>query len=117
VQEVGLALAVLGLLAAAALLNAFVGFLTLFGAGAALVALGLALGVPLGVVYHLQLYRALVRRGELVRAWWLRPTSLHPPLGSPERRAVMPWFYAGALSVAVAFIGCAALLVALLSER
>ncbi len=113
--EIAIALVLLGVVAASGLLLVLAGFWPLLTTGSVLVGAGMLLGIPFGVVYHLQLYRALARRGELRRGWWLHPTALHPPVGSPERPTVMPWFYAGAISVGVAFAGCAALLLALLA--
>jgi len=71
---------VLGLLAAlvggAALLS-YTPWDWLFGGGIMLSILGLLLGVPTGLSYHLRLYKALKPRGALPSRWWIRPDRLH----------------------------------------
>ena len=96
------ALVVAGLVAVPALL-AVVPWDVTFGCGVALVALGMAVGVPAGALYHLQLYRALRPTGA---RWWLHPTGLHGQLRDGQRGAVMRWFRIGAVGFLVAIIGC-----------
>lgn len=74
-----------------------------FGLGVSLVALGMAIGVPAGALYHVQLYRAV--RPTAPR-WWLHPTGLHPQLKDGQRGAVMRWFKIGALGFLLAITGC-----------
>jgi hypothetical protein len=68
---------------------------------------GLGFGVPTGLVYHVELRRALAVRGELPRRWWLRPIALHPLLPPESSFRVLTWCRLGALGCAVAFLGCA----------
>jgi hypothetical protein len=75
-------------------------------AGAACALLGLAVGLPTSLYYHLCLHRALHPRGLLPAGWWWSPIRYHALLGPGERRRVMPWFYAGALSFVLIVIGC-----------
>ena len=98
------ALVVAGLVAVPALL-AVVPWDVTFGCGVALVALGMAVGVPAGALYHLQLYRAL--RPAPGSRWWLHPTGLHGQLRDGQRGAVMRWFRIGALGFLLAIVGCA----------
>jgi hypothetical protein len=82
--------------------------------GAAMVAVGLTVGVAVGIRYHLALYRALAPLGILGSRWWWRPTSYNARLPSANRRTVMLWFYAGATSMVVALVGCALILAGVL---
>lgn len=75
----------------------------MLGWGLALV--GLAFGVPTGLVYHVQLYRALQPRGELPSGWIWRPTRYHDRLRPHERFGVLSWCYAGALGFFVIVAG------------
>lgn len=80
---------------------------TVLVCGAALVALGMLLGVPAGVLYHVALHRALRPRGALPARWWVAPLELHPRLEALDRRRVMPWFWLGAAGFLVTCLGCA----------
>ena len=81
------------------------------------VALGLGLGIPTSLVYHVKLARVLGARGELPSRWWLSPTRLHRRLRGAERRAVLRWFYAGGAGFVLTLAGCAAAFVgALLAD-
>jgi hypothetical protein len=103
VIELGVvALVVAGLVAVPALV-AVVPWDVTFGCGVSLVVLGMAVGVPAGALYHLQLYRAL--RPSTAR-WWLHPTGLHAQLRDGQRRAVMRWFRIGAIGFLLAITGC-----------
>ena len=82
--------------------------------GTAMVALGLIVGVVVGISYHLALYRALAPIGILRSRWWLRPTSYNARLPAANRRAVMSWFYAGVISMVVVLVGCALILAGIL---
>lgn len=77
----------------------------LIAGGLALGLLGLALGVPTGLVYHLRLREALLREHALERRWWLRPVSLHERITAPDMGRVLPWFRAGAASFVVVILG------------
>jgi len=101
-------------LGAAALLLA-VAPATLLVAGFWLALAGLALGVPTGLLYHVELRRSLLARRRLPRRWWLRPTSLHGEIRDVDRLRVLGWCYAGAAGFLVTMAGCA--LVALAAVR
>lgn len=99
-------LAALLLLAGCTLLSTLFSVGTLLVAGFWLVVAGLAFGVPTGVVYHWELWRALRARDRLPPRWWLRPTSLHGELLPRERLRVLSWCYAGAAGFGVTALGC-----------
>ena len=77
--------------------------------GLRLTALGLALGVPTGLVYHVALARALSRRGVLPARWYWHPLALHPRLLPGERPRVLLWCGLGAAGFAVTALGLAVL--------
>lgn len=84
-------------------------------AGAAgLLGLGLVIGVPTGLWYHVALRRALLSHGDLPPHWWLRPTAYHDRLTDDERPAVLPWFYAGGVGFVFTALSCVVLLAAAL---
>ena len=85
--------------------------------GAAMVAVGLTVGVVVGIGYHLALYRALAPTGILESRWWWRPTSYNDRLPSASRRTVMWWFYAGVTSMVVVLAGCALILAGIMILR
>ncbi len=100
---------VLGVVAGLALLGLVAPALpvvSLIQSGWALTGVGLALGIPAGVGYHVRLRASLLRLGELPRGWWIRPAALHGRLTPELRPAVMPWFYLGGLGAGLAFLGC-----------
>jgi hypothetical protein len=72
-----------------------------------LIAGGLALGLPTGFVYHVELRRSLMRVQRLPRRWWLHPTSHHRLIPREDASRVLAWCRAGALGCAVVFLGCA----------
>jgi hypothetical protein len=117
VIEIGLVLALLaGTVGVAALLSAPEWDL-LFGGGLSLVVLGMLIGVPAGLYYHVLLYRTLAPRGALGRAWWLHPTGLHARLGAADRPRVMRWFGVGAVGFVLAIGGCVLVFVGALRSR
>jgi hypothetical protein len=104
VIELGVvALLVAGLVAVPALFAAVPWDVT-FGLGISLVALGMAIGVPAGAMYHVQLFRAV--RPTRSR-WWLNPTGLHDRVPEGMRGGVMRWFRIGAVGFVIAIVGCA----------
>lgn len=102
VSELGLVAALLGGLVALPALFSVVPWELTFGGGCVLVALGMAVGVPAGALYHLQLWRVL-RPGRL---WWLHPTALHARLEGEARARVLRWFRVGAVGFVMAMLGC-----------
>ena len=83
--------------------------------GAGVVLFGLLVGVPTGVVYHVQLYRVLAPKGGLPGGWYWRPLQFNAELTEAERQRVMPWCYAGGLGFVIIVLGIVALGVALLA--
>jgi len=69
---------------------------TLVFAGAGLIALGFALGVPTGAYYHVALHKKLAPRKALPERWYWSPVRYHVLLRDDERLAVLTWFYLGA---------------------
>jgi len=115
--EIGLVVALLVLLAGGGLLLPLLSWSVVLQLGVLGVVLGLALGIPTSLVYHVKLARVLAARGELPPRWWLSPTRLHTHLRGAERRAVLRWFFAGGAGFVITLAGCAAAFVgALLAD-
>jgi hypothetical protein len=106
----------LALLLGTALLGAL-GAEALLAVAVWLVGLGLVVGAPASLGYHLALRARLARRGLLPRRWWLHPTALHERLDDADRRAVMPWFYVGAFGFLLSVTGCVVASLAMLRIR
>gem|GEM_PF-1634982 len=98
-------LLLLGLLASMAAI-AWVPWLSLLVAGAALATLGLLVGVPAGLLYHLRLRAALLALEALPPRWWLEPVRLHARLDAASLARVRPSFYVGAGGFALCALGC-----------
>jgi hypothetical protein len=111
----------------ALLVFAVVGLLVLLGTGAyvlsiealliaggACIAVGFAIGLPAGTLYHLRLYRCLALRGPVPKSFWLRPTSLHRELEAAEWRGIAPWFVIGGAGFALIVLGCVIVMLGLL---
>lgn len=92
-----------GLLGAGFLLTKLAWDAMLLG-GLALLVLGLAVGIPTGVVYHVLLHRACADK--LPPRWWLRPLEQHHLLPPERRTVVLGWCYTGAVGCGVALLGC-----------
>ncbi len=107
-MEILIALGSVAALAAAV----WVPWALLLEGGAALAAIGLLIGVPTGLAYHLKLRACLLERDALSARWWLEPVRLHDRLDVHARRRVLPWFYAGGLGFLITALG---LVLALLS--
>ena len=73
--------------------------------GAALVVLGLGVGVPAGIAYHVRLHRILSEKGVLDRYWWVNPTGRHKHLDQAEMRSFARPFFIGAAGWGVAVLG------------
>jgi hypothetical protein len=104
--EVALVIGVLAGVIGATSLVALAPWYWLFGVGLALLALGMAVGVPAGFWYHVLLYRLLKPRAALEAGWWLRPFSLHGALTDAERALVVRWSYIGGAGFVAAILGC-----------
>jgi hypothetical protein len=105
--ELGLVVLVLGTVIGGTALIALAPWWWLFGGGIGLIALGMLVGVPAGVFYHLVLWRVLRPRQTLGLAFWLHPLRFHATLTDSERRRIMPWMVLGAAGFVAAIVGCA----------
>ncbi|WP_428261365.1 hypothetical protein [Haliangium sp.] len=112
--EIVLAGAVVAVLVAVAMALYWIAWSWLLGFGMALTALGLLVGVPTGVLYHLRLRSALVAQDELPARWWLHTVPFHDRLEPDRRRLVMRPFYAGAAGFSAILLGCGLALVGFL---
>lgn len=110
--ETLIALTALAALVALGWLGPLVPLEWVVSAGVACIALGMLVGVPTGVWYHVRLHAALQPRGALPARWWLRPLVLHDRLEADERAAVLRWCYAGAAGFFVTVAGCALVILA-----
>jgi hypothetical protein len=110
------ALAILALVAAVAVVLAYVSWPTLLVSGALLVAIGFGLSLLASLLYHRALRRGLLRVGPLPARWWLSPTSHHQLLPPAERRRVLPYFYFGLAAFVVTMLGCGSLLLSALGS-
>lgn len=86
----------------------------LLAAGVILSALGLIVGVPTGLLYHVRLRATLAHAGALPARWWVHPTRLHERIGQPRRGHVLRPFYAGAAGFVAIIVGCGLAVVGLL---
>ncbi len=115
--ETLIAIGIFLILVVVAVSGEFVHWRLLLIIGASSVGIGLAVGVVVGICYHLALYRALAPTGLLGSRWWWRPTGYNDLIPSPRRQVVMWWFYAGVTSMIVIMVGCALVLAAILMMR
>ena len=119
VLELLIAVGVIGVLGGMGML-ALVSVPALVTVGGAILLVGVLVGVPTGIMYHVRLYQILHPRGQLDKRWLWHPLALHDCLEERERRRVLPWCYVGAAGffiivagIVVAGVGLAR---ALLSE-
>ena len=68
-------------------------------------AVGILVGIPTGLWYHVILYRQLAPRTTLPPRWWRAPVGLHEQLTPGEFRRVRPWFLAGAVGFLLCCVG------------
>ena len=119
--ELLVALAPLLVLAGLALVALFVPVEALAVGALALMAVGLVLGLPTGLYYHVLLRRELTAHGPAPAGWYWRPQKHHSELAPPARRRLMPWFWLGALGFLLICTGfcfaVTALMVHLRTER
>ena len=111
--ETLIALAALVALAGLGFVGPLVPLEWVVSAGVACTALGMLIGVPTGVWYHVRLYAVLHPRGALPARWWLRPVALHDQLEADERELVLRWFYVGGAGFFLTAAGCALVILAL----
>ena len=76
---------------------------------------GFVLGVPTGLVYHIQLFRTLNPRGELPKGWIWRPIELNKKLRPYDRFRVLFWCYLGAAGFFAIVIGLIVFVVGIIS--
>lgn len=80
-------------------------------------AVGLLIGIPTGLWYHVVLYKQLAPRTTLPLRWWRAPVELHPLLTPHEFSRVKPWFVAGAVGFVLCCLGGAAAIAGLVVIR
>jgi hypothetical protein len=114
VYELALVAALVLLLSGAAALLFWIAWGWLLALGLVLAALGLLVGVPTGMLYHVRLRIALAAGGPLPARWWLHPTPLHQRLDADQRRWVLRPFYAGAAGFLAIVLGCGLTVVGIL---
>ncbi len=71
-------------------------------------AVGLAVGIPGALVYHVRLHAGLRRAGPVPAGWWVHPFGHHRRLSPEELDRVLPPCWIGAGGGALAFLGCLA---------
>ena len=91
------------------------GLIAAIGVGALL--LGLAVGVPTGLWYHVILYRCVSAKIALSRTWWLSPSALHRHLTAAEARRINPWNRIGGAGFVLCLVGGLAAIGGLLLGR
>ncbi len=104
-------LVIMGLLALTGL--ALTPWVALLQVGAAIMAAGLAFGVPAGWQYHVRLRRELGRLDAVEPRWWWQPTAHHHRLDGVGWAAIQRPFHWGAAGCGVIFIGAFVVTVAL----
>ncbi|MDP1769914.1 MAG: hypothetical protein Q8L74_14070 [Nitrospirota bacterium] len=80
-------------------------------------AVGLLIGIPTGLWYHVTLYRQLAPRVTLPPRWWRDPVAWHAQLSPSDFRPVRPWFLLGAAGFVLCCLGGAAAIIGLLVAR
>lgn len=88
-------------------------FLDLIAAGQSVMLYGAAFGVPLEIVYFTALGVSLA--GQRPVGWYWRPFAHHHLLTRSQRVVVLPFYVLGALSFAVATLGIAIVVVAVVT--
>lgn len=100
--EIALLVFLVGSLAA----FAWVPWLVLLQIALACSLLGLAVGVPGALVYHVRLRVCLLEANALTAGWWVHPFGHHRALDAEQLDWVLPPMWVGAAGGAVAFLGC-----------
>jgi hypothetical protein len=104
--EAALVFAVVGSLVVLGLMATLLPVESLLLSGACCILLGIVLGVPAGMFYHLKLYRWLAANGGVPRGFIWHPTRYHARLSPDAWKRVMPWFAAGAAGFVLIMLGC-----------
>ena len=78
---------------------------------------GLLLGLPTGLWYHVVLYRLLACRAVLPERWWMDPVGLHARLRAPDFARIRPWFLLGGIGFLLSLVGGLAAIAGLLLTR
>ena len=92
-----------------------VAFIDLLNLGQLAMYGGAALGVPMELFYFALLGSSLTRTGRRPAGWYWRPFHHHHLLTRQQRTYVLPFYYVGALSFALASLGILVVLIALAS--
>jgi hypothetical protein len=79
--------------------------------------LGLVVGVPTGLWYHVVLYRLVAAKAPVPRRWWVSPAALHVHLTDEEERSIRFWFRLGGIGFVLSMVGGLAAIAALLILR
>lgn len=82
-------------------------FLDLIALGQGVMLYGAGFGVPFELVYFAALGMSLGATGRRPAGWYWRPFAHHHLLDANRRWLVLPFYYLGALSFAVATLGIA----------
>ena len=93
--EMMLALGLLGFVSAALWVFFWLPWAWLVVLGGLASFVGMVVGIPAALRYHLLLYRALRVRGQVPAGWWVSPQKLHATLDEPQRARVLPWWWLG----------------------
>lgn len=115
--EVGIALGVVALFVVVVVTAAAVPVLSLMWFGGATIVVGMVLGLPAAVGYHVAMHKGLAASRVAARRWWWSPVRYHAQLDARSHRRVMPWFVAGVLGAGLAFAGCAIVVICLFRLR
>ena len=112
--EIALVVAAVGIAALVGVIGPIVtpGLVVAIGLGTLL--LGLAVGVPTGVWYHVMVYRCVSAKMALPRRWWLAPAALHRHLSPVEARRISPWNRIGGAGFVLCVLGGLAAIAGLL---
>lgn len=114
--EIGIAVGVLGVLIGFALLVSYASSLVLLWLSFGVVLLGLGIGVPYGVRYHLVLRRLLEQQGKLPKRWFVHPTQYHRLLDEHGREQIRSPFRFGAAGFVLILVGCGLMTLTLLAR-
>ncbi|MEL6195602.1 MAG: hypothetical protein AAFZ38_04595 [Myxococcota bacterium] len=113
-REALIAIAIVASLLAISLANVWLSIADVLRISWWFIGLGMLVGTPSGVVYHIALYRALKAHRIHAPDWWWNPTRHHRSFPHRLSLGVRIPFYAGAFGAGLSFLGCAGLLLALM---